>query len=61
MTPSRRFSCSTSLDLDRDGDGALDDADYAAILRGETEWQDGYVGDVYFEVNDTVKTASCAG
>ncbi|WP_306115348.1 MULTISPECIES: DUF1007 family protein [unclassified Roseovarius] len=43
------------LDLDRDGDGALDDADYAAILRGETEWQEGYVGDIYFEVNDTVK------
>ena len=42
------------LDLDRDKDGALDDEDYAAILRGETEWADDYVGDIYLEVNETV-------
>lgn len=43
------------LDLDKDGDGALDDKDYAAILKGETEWQEGYVGDIYFEVNEVVQ------
>jgi len=42
------------LDLDRDGDGALDAADYAAILRGETEWAEEYVGDIYLEVNGAV-------
>ena len=42
------------LDLDKDGDGALDDADYAAILEGETKWAEGYVGDIYLEVDDVV-------
>ncbi|WP_371226164.1 DUF1007 family protein [Roseovarius sp. 2305UL8-3] len=42
------------LDLDRDGDGELNDEDYAAILRGETEWADDYVGDIYLEVNKKV-------
>ena len=37
------------LDLDKDNDGALDDADRAAIVAGETEWQDGYKGDTYLE------------
>lgn len=37
------------LDLDKDGDGELDDADRAAIVAGETEWQDGYKGDTYLE------------
>lgn len=42
------------LDLDRDKDGELDAEDYAAILRGETEWADDYVGDIYLEVNEAV-------
>lgn len=37
------------LDLDKDNDGLLDDADRAAIVAGETEWQDGYRGDTYLE------------
>ncbi|MBO6777602.1 MAG: DUF1007 family protein [Marinibacterium sp.] len=37
------------LDLDKDGDGQLNDADRAAIVKGETEWQEGYVGDMYLE------------
>ena len=44
-----------ALDLDRDKDGQLNDDDYAAILRGETEWADGYVGDIYLEVNEKVQ------
>ncbi len=43
-----------ALDLDSDRDGKLNDEDYAAILRGETEWGEGYVGDIYLEVNETV-------
>lgn len=39
------------LDLDKDGDGALDDADRAAIVAGETDWQEGYNGDTYLEMN----------
>lgn len=42
------------LDLDRDKDGKLSDEDYAAILRGETEWADDYVGDIYLEINEKV-------
>lgn len=42
------------LDLDRDGDGKLNDEDYASILRGETEWAEDYVGDIYLEVNGKV-------
>lgn len=42
------------LDLDQDRDGKLNDEDYAAILRGETEWADEYVGDIYLEVNEKV-------
>jgi len=37
------------LDLDKDGDGQLNDADRAAIVTGETDWQEGYVGDMYLE------------
>ena len=37
------------LDLDKDNDGRLDDADRAAIVAGETEWQDDYKGDTYLE------------
>jgi len=37
------------LDLDKDNDGVLDDADRAAIVAGETEWQDDYKGDTYLE------------
>lgn len=43
-----------ALDLDRDNDGTLNDEDYAAILRGETEWPEGYVGDIYLEVDEKV-------
>ena len=43
------------LDLDRDKDGALNDEDYANILRGETEWADDYVGDIYLEVNENIR------
>lgn len=39
------------LDLDKDNDGVLDDADRAAIVAGETEWQDDYKGDTYLEQN----------
>ncbi len=39
------------LDLDKDGDGALDDADRAAIVAGETVWQDDYKGDTYLELD----------
>ncbi|MEO1536150.1 MAG: DUF1007 family protein [Pseudomonadota bacterium] len=39
------------LNLDTDNDGALDDADRAAIVAGETEWQDDYQGDTYLEQN----------
>ena len=37
------------LDLDKDNDGVLDDADRAAIVAGETEWPDDYKGDTYLE------------
>ena len=43
------------LDLDQDRDGKLNDEDYAAIIRGETEWADDYVGDIYLEVNQKVQ------
>ena len=39
------------LDLDRDGDGNLDDADRAAIVAGETDWPEGYEGDTYLEMD----------
>ncbi|MGR3512976.1 MAG: DUF1007 family protein [Paracoccaceae bacterium] len=39
------------LDLDKDNDGVLDDADRAAIVAGETKWQDDYKGDTYLEQN----------
>jgi ABC-type uncharacterized transport system substrate-binding protein len=39
------------LDLDKDNDGALDDTDRAAIVAGETEWQDDYKGDTYLEAD----------
>lgn len=38
------------LDLDRDGDGGLDDKDRAAIVAGETEWSPEYNGDIYLEL-----------
>lgn len=37
------------LDLDKDGDGNLDDTDRAAIVKGETVWPPDYNGDVYLE------------
>lgn len=37
------------LDLDKDGDGALNDDDRAAIVAGETGWADDYKGDTYLE------------
>ncbi|QYX56465.1 DUF1007 family protein [Roseovarius sp. SCSIO 43702] len=39
-----------TLDLDRDGDGALDDADRAAIVAGETDWPPEYKGDTWLEL-----------
>ncbi len=39
------------LDLDKDGDGKLNDADRAMIVAGETDWPEGYVGDTYLELN----------
>lgn len=38
------------LDLDKDGDGSLDDSDRAEIVSGETDWPPDYNGDVYLEV-----------
>ncbi|MDJ0824190.1 MAG: DUF1007 family protein [Rhodobacter sp.] len=37
------------LDLDKDGDGKLDDADRAIIVAGETDWPEGYEGDIHLE------------
>jgi len=39
-----------TLNLDQDGDGQLNDADRAAVIKGETNWEPEYQGDVYFEV-----------
>jgi ABC-type uncharacterized transport system substrate-binding protein len=38
-----------SLNLDQDGDGQFNDADRAAIIEGETNWDRAYKGDVYLE------------
>jgi ABC-type uncharacterized transport system substrate-binding protein len=39
-----------SLNLDQDGDGQFNDADRAAVIDGETNWDPEYKGDVYLEV-----------
>ena len=39
-----------SLNLDQDGDGQFNDADRAAVIDGETDWDPEYKGDVYLEV-----------
>jgi ABC-type uncharacterized transport system substrate-binding protein len=39
-----------SLNLDQDGDGQFNDADRAAVIDGETNWDREYKGDVYLEV-----------
>ncbi len=39
-----------SLNLDQDGDGQFNDADRAAIIEGETNWDRAYKGDVYLEL-----------
>jgi ABC-type uncharacterized transport system substrate-binding protein len=39
-----------SLNLDLDGDGQFNDADRAAVIDGETNWDPEYKGDVYLEV-----------
>ncbi|MDG1167768.1 MAG: DUF1007 family protein [Sulfitobacter sp.] len=39
-----------SLNLDQDGDGQFSDADRAAVIDGETNWDREYKGDVYLEV-----------
>lgn len=39
------------LDLDKDGDGLLDDVDRAAIVAGETDWAEDYKGDTYLEMS----------
>lgn len=38
------------LDLDADGDGVLTDDDLAKVVKGETDWPEGYDGDVHLEV-----------
>jgi ABC-type uncharacterized transport system substrate-binding protein len=38
------------LDLDKDGDGSLDDEDHAAIVAGETDWPPDYNGDIHLEL-----------
>jgi len=39
-----------SLNLDADRDGKLSEADQAAVIAGETNWDPDYKGDVYLEV-----------
>ena len=39
-----------SLNLDFDGDGQFNDADRAAVIDGETNWDREYKGDAYLEV-----------
>jgi ABC-type uncharacterized transport system substrate-binding protein len=38
-----------TLNLDQDGNGQFNDADRAAIIEGETNWDSAYKGDVYLE------------
>lgn len=38
-----------TLNLGQDGDGHFNDADRAAIIEGETNWDSAYKGDVYLE------------
>ena len=38
-----------ALDLDKDRDGALDDADRARIVTVQTTWPEGFEGDTYLE------------
>lgn len=40
-----------SLDLDEDGDGALNAADLERIRHGETSWEPGYEGDTYLWID----------
>lgn len=46
------------LNLDKDGDGALDAADMAEIVRGETVWEMGYEGDTYLFANGAKQAMS---
>ncbi|RKF16698.1 DUF1007 family protein [Roseovarius spongiae] len=39
------------LELDADGDGVLNKDDLAKVASGETDWPDGYNGDVYLEAD----------
>jgi ABC-type uncharacterized transport system substrate-binding protein len=39
-----------SLNLDLDGDGQFNDADRAAVIDGEVNWDPDYKGDVYLEI-----------
>ncbi|MGH1576203.1 DUF1007 family protein [Planktotalea sp.] len=39
-----------TLNLDRDGDGIFNDEDRAAVVKGETNWDREYKGDIYFDV-----------
>ncbi len=43
-----------TLNLDTDGDGVLNAEDLAKVAAGETEWPDGYNGDVYLEAGQQV-------
>lgn len=40
-----------ALDLDKDGDGKLDNADLETIRRGETDWPSDYEGDTYLWID----------
>ena len=39
-----------TLNLDQDGDGKFNDADRAAVIEGETNWDPEYKGDIYLEI-----------
>jgi len=40
-----------TLDLDKDGDGELDQADLEKVRQGETTWDRGYEGDTYLWID----------
>ena len=44
------------LDLDRDSDGKLNDEDRAAIVVAETEWPEGYDGDIHLAIDGELQS-----
>jgi len=40
-----------TLQLDKDGNGMLSEADISSVIEGETVWPPGYKGDVYLDVS----------